>query len=558
MNHTIRWLWHITGRKKGYVLVLTLIQGASGGLGVLYALLLRNIVDSAAGHDSGAFWHHVALIVALVVLQIGLSAIVRWLKELAKSDVENRFKQRLTDNILRKEYSAVSATHTAEWLNRLTSDTTVVADGIVEILPGLTGTIVRLVSAVIMVIALDGMFAVILVPSGVLVCVLTYAFRGVLKRLHKNIQESDGRLRVFLQEHIGSLMMIKSFVAEEQTSREAAQAMNDHKAARMRRNRFSNVANIGFAAAMEGMYLLGVVYCAYGILSGTVTYGTLTAIMQLIGQIQGPFVNISGYLPRFYAMTASAERLMEIEAFADDAQARDADAVYDYYLESFTALGLRKAGFTYESGDGAPVVLDGVSVEIRKGEYVAFTGHSGCGKSTVLKLLMCMYPLRSGERYITGAEGETPLDASWRRLFAYVPQGNALMNGTIRDIVSFADPDAARDEYRLRRALEISCADEFVDDLDAVLGERGSGLSEGQTQRLAIARAVFSDCPVLLLDESTSALDELTEQRLLQNLRAMTDKTVVIVTHRKAALKICDRVLRFTETCVEDVTGQNG
>ena len=554
----MRWLWRVTGRKKGYVLALTLVQAVSGGLGVLYALLLRNIVDSAVGRDSGAFRHNVVLIIGLVILQISLSAIVRWLQELAKADIENRFKQRLTDNILRKEYAAVSATHTAEWLNRLTNDTTVAANGIVEILPGLTGTVVRLVSAVVMVIALDGMFAAILVPGGVALCVLAYAFRKVLKRLHKGIQESDGRLRVFLQEHIGSLMMIKSFVAEAQTARAAAQAMDGHKAARMRRNRFSNVANIGFAAAMQGMYLLGVVYCAYGILRGTVTYGTLTAIMQLIGQIQGPFFSISGYLPRFYAMTASAERLMEIEAFADDAAARDADAVYEYYLDSFTTLGLRDACFTYESGDAAPVVLDGVSVEIRKGEYVAFTGHSGCGKSTVLKLLMCMYPLDSGARYIRGAAGEIPLDASWRRLFAYVPQGNALMNSTIREVVSFADPDAAHDEYRLRRALEISCADEFVDDLDAVLGERGSGLSEGQMQRLAIARAVFSDCPVLLLDESTSALDELTEQRLLQNLRAMTDMTVVIVTHRKAALGICDRVLRFTETGVEDGSEQNG
>ena len=552
MDSAVQWLWRVTGRKKGYVLALTLIQGVSGGLGVLYALLLRNIVDNAVGRDSGAFWHNVVLIIELVVLQISLSAIVRWLQELAKANIENCFKRRLTDNILRKEYGVVSATHTAEWLNRLTNDSAVVAGGIVEILPGLTGTIVRLVSAVAMVIALDRMFAVITVPGGIALCVMTYAFRGVLKRLQKNIQESDGLLRVFLQEHIGSLMMIKAFVAEEQTGKAAARAMNDHKKARMRRNRFSNVANVGFAAAIQGMYLLGVVYCAHGIMSGTVTYGTLTAIMQLIGQIQGPFYSISGYLPRFYAMTASAERLMEIETFADDGTARSADEVYEFYLDGLSALGLRDASFTYESDDAAPVVLDGVSVEIRKGEYVAFAGHSGCGKSTVLKLLMCMYPLDRGERYIAGSEGEIALDASWRRLFAYVPQGNALMNGTIREVVSFADPDAAHDEHRLRRALEIACADDFVEDLDTVLGERGSGLSEGQTQRLAIARAVFADCPVLLLDESTSALDEATERRLLHNLRDLTDKTVVIVTHRRAVLSICDRVLHFTETGVEE------
>ena len=360
-----------------------------------------------------------------------------------------------------------------------------------------------------------------------------------------------------MQEHIGSLMTIKSFAAEKQTSRTAKEAMEAHKAARMRRNRFSNVAGIGFSAAMQGMYLLGVVYCAHGIMSGTATYGTLTAIMQLIGQIQGPFVSISGYLPRFSATTASAERLMEIEAFADDEAVRLANEVRRYYRDDFSALGLRNVCFTYESDDAAPVVLDGVSVEIRKGEYVAFTGHSGCGKSTVLKLLMCMYPPDGGERYLTGAAGETPLDGSWRRLFAYVPQGNALMNGTIRDMVCFAEPAASRDEARIRRALEIACADEFVSDPDQVLGERGSGLSEGQMQRLAVARAVFADCPILLLDESTSALDDATERRLLKNLRSLTDKTVVIVTHRRAALDICSRVLRFTEAGVEDVTEHN-
>ena len=164
---------------------------------------------------------------------------------------------------------------------------------------------------------------------------------------------------------------------------------------------------------------------------------------------------------------------------------------------------------------------------------------------------MCLYPADAGELLLD----DRPLTARDRLLFGYVPQGNALMNGTIREIVSFADPAAARDEERLQNALRIACADEFVQDPDALLGERGSGLSEGQTQRIAIARAIFAGSPVLLLDEATGALDEDTERRLLENLRRLTDKTVIIVTHRKAVLEYCDRVLRFTGNGVMESAG---
>lgn len=197
-------------------------------------------------------------------------------------------------------------------------------------------------------------------------------------------------------------------------------------------------------------------------------------------------------------------------------------------------------------------MLENISLEIQKGEYVAFTGHSGCGKSTALKLLMSIYRLDSGKRLLVEKDGSSqPLDSRWHRLFAYVPQGNQLMSGTIRDIVSFADKSQSGDEEKIAQALKIACADEFVGELesgiDTLLGERGTGLSEGQMQRIAIARAIFSESPVLLLDEATSALDSQTEKQLLENLRSMTDKTVVIVTHRPAALEICDRVLNFSE-----------
>ena len=546
-ERSLSWLWRVTGAAKGRILALTLLQGLGGVIGVAYALLFRAIVDSAVAQDAAAFWHSVGRTVGLVLVQLLVSALTRWLHELAKADIENRFKQRLVDKILQKDLASVSATHTAEWLNRLSSDSAVVAGGTVEILPGLVGTVIRMGSALGLILALEPTLGWLLIPGGLAMAVFSYLLRNRLKRLHKEIRTRDGLLRVLLQERLSNLLLIKAFSAEGQTAEAAAGAMAEHKAARLRRNRFSNLASAGLGAATQGMYLLGMVFCAHGILTGRISYGTLTAIMELVGQLHRPFTNLSGFLPRWYAMTASAERLMEIETYPDDGQAADWETMRRYYAQEFQVLGLRNASFSYPSSGDAEgtAVLDGLSLELRKGETVAFTGPSGCGKSTVLKLLMCMYPLDGGERFLDAQ----PLSAAHRRLFAYVPQGNALMNGSIRDAVCFA---AAPDDARLERALTLACADEFVDDVERELGERGAGLSEGQMQRLAIARAIYTEAPILLLDEATSALDAATEQKLLDNLRSLTDKTVVIVTHRQAALSICDRVLNFTEKGVEE------
>lgn len=531
---------------------------------VFYALLLRGLIDGAVAHDSKKMLTFCVLFAALVAGQIALRAVLRFLEEYAKATYENAFKSRLFAGLLTHNYGAVTATHSGEWMNRLTSDTVVVSEGLATIVPGVAGMITKMAGALVVILIMEPRFAYILVPGGILLVLLTYIFRKQLKKLHKQMQEKDGFVRIFLQEHLGSLMIVKAFGKEADSLTEAESHMSEHKKARMRKNHFSNVCNIGFGAVMNGAYVFGAVYGAFGIYNGTMTYGTFMAMLQLISQIQNPFANITGYLPKYFAMLASAERLMEIEAYAKDKSYGQKN--YDNTIDNNGAkysgsidksrksrhspdnstFGLSHVDFTYlppvitEGDTIMPIVLKDYSLMIRKGEFVAFTGPSGCGKSTVLKLMMGLYTVDAGEVY--GCD---------RAMFAYVPQGNQLMSGSIRDIITFSDKNRTGDEAGIHRALQIACADGFIAELeqgiDTLLGERGLGLSEGQMQRLAIARAIYSARPVLLLDEATSALDAGTEEAVLENLRSMTDKTVIIVTHRPAALKLCDRQIAFGE-----------
>ena len=534
---TLQYLKDVTGNKKLYFLILMIVQILQGISGVCFALLLKSVIDSAVIHDGRLLVQNILLFMGLIVLQMIFSALLRYYNELSKATFENNCKARLFEQLLHRDYSSISSIHSAEWMNRLTSDTVVVSSGLTEIVPGLAGMAAKMLGALSMIILMEPRFVFVIGIGGVLMVLLTTIFRKKLKAYHKIVREKDGKVRIFLQEHLHSLMIIKVFTTEKHTYNESLKTMEEHKQARIKKTRFSNVCNVGFSFMMNGAYVLGAIYSVIGIYRGTVSYGTLMALLQLISQIQAPFANITIYIPKYHAMIASSERLLEIEKSCMDIEENNG-------IKDFESISLEHIDFSYEKS--REVILKDFNFHLEKGECIGFTGPSGCGKSTVLKVLLSLYPITSGTKTILCDGKSELLTSGYRHLFSYVPQGNQLMSGTIRDVVTFSN---ANNEEKIWEALEIACASDFVrklpDGLDTKLKEQGSGISEGQMQRLAIARAIYSNRPILLLDEATSALDVKTEKQVLSNLKAMKDMTVIIVTHRLEALSICSREVQF-------------
>lgn len=597
---TLTWLKKVTKKYRSFVVLLTVFEIIVSGLGICYALVLKQMVDRAAVKDSHGFVIGMIGFGMLVLGQLIIRIITRQILEYTRSSMENTLKQILFHSILIKDYGSVSLKHSEEWMNRLTSDTVVCADDMTDILPGFFGMMIRLVGALVLILYLQPGLAVIMIPGGILFVIITVVLRRPLKRFHKDVQEKDGKVRMYLQERISSMLVVRVFGVENIAVEQGADTMEVHKDSRMRKAWISNICNSGFSLAVNGMYLLGIGFCGYGIIHGNVTFGTLTAMIQLIGQLQSPLAGLGGYVPRYYTMIASAERLMEVEQYkdADESVLCSADEVQKLYEEQIREITFRRVSFRYpeEADTDSPTVREGdvvaansadtdiaehkrdvlqdVSFSIAKDDYVVVTGASGCGKSTMLKLLMGIYRPQTGTITVILNDGTSIAIENMKRLFAYVPQGNFLMGGSVRDVITFgkskdgtadclktdnADGDHAdRNDMdldeKLERAVHLACAD-FVYDLpmqlDTILGEKGAGLSEGQMQRIAIARALYADRPVLILDESTSALDQQTERKLLDNLKQLTDKTVLFVSHRLQALEICSKQLHFEEGMVQ-------
>ncbi len=545
---TLSWICRIAGRTKAGVLALCIVRITQGVCGVLYAYCLKCVVDHAADGHRTDFISALILFLGLILISLLLGALGRHLQEKTRCTLERVFRVHSFTQLLGREYASVAGVHSGQWMNRITSDTQVISGAVSSLLPEISGTVVKLLSALAALILMLPAAAAILLPCGFVMLLLSWSLRGKLKRLHAEAQQADGKARSFMQERLMGLLVLRTFGREKYAAREADALSDSLMNTRMRRAVFSNLTGTAVSAALMGAQFVGVTLCGWGILSGSMSYGSMSAVLYLVNMLETPFARLSGYLSQYYAMLASAERLMDIEALPEDdcSMTMTSEAARRFYREQLAALSLQGVFFRYPGGDP---VLENCSFTVKKEQFAAFTGPSGVGKSTAMKLLLSLYRPNKGEIAAVLQDGTRhPLSAEHRSLFAYVPQGNLLLSGTVRDAVTFAAEGEVTDSD-IARALTIACADEFVsalpDGLNTPLGEGGSGLSEGQQQRLSIARAILSGRPVLLLDEATSALDAATEEKLLRNLRSMKDRTVIIITHRAAVLEVCDTEIRF-------------
>lgn len=540
----IKWIVKTCKSQMPTLIFLIIVNIIHGVTSVAFANFSKNVIDGATiHHDMNYIVKFALALLGVVLLQMTLSITRSCVSERCKGRLDIIIKRHLLDVIMKKDYSKVTSYHTGELQNRMFNDVNIVTEGFTRILPQSIFFFTKLISSLIYLVIIDKVFALVFLAGGCVIFLITRLFRKRLKILHKKVQETEGKTRSFIQEIVSNLLVVKAFSVEDKIQSQTDVLQENNFDAKIKRRNFSIFANTGLNTVFSVGTVFAVAFGAWRLLNGLMTYGMVTAMLQLVNQVQTPFASLSGVMPQYFSMIASAERLIEIDNIEDEIHVNSSPIDVKDVYDKLISVNFKDLSFKYDRD----IIFDNTAFSFNKGDFVAIMGISGIGKSTLLKLLLGVFNAQSGEIYIKTSDGSIPVDKNTRRLFSYVPQGNMVLSGTIRENLTFINDNAADDE--IENAIRVSCAkqfiDEFPDGLETVIGEKGLGLSEGQIQRLAIARSLLSKSPILLLDEATSALDENTEKQFLKNLKALDNVTCIIVSHKKAALEICNKNIQI-------------
>ena len=534
-----RWLWSHSVGARGAILVNILLGSLTVGLNLLFIFLCKRLVDIATGVEAGSLGPYTVFVLSVVVLRLAVSTINVRVENLTNSKMNFIIRKGLYSNLLYAEWLGKEKRHTGDTVNRLESDVSTVTNVIVSDFPQIFTTLVQLVAAIVFLCTMEWRLAALLVLITPLFILFSRIFVRRLREMTRGIRETESEVQSHLQESLQHRMVIQS-MENEGRMEDRLDDLQDREYGQIKeRTRFNVIARSMVGAAFSFGYIAAFLWGVYGISKGTLTYGVMTAFLQLVGQVQRPLVNLTRQIPSLIYSSTSIDRLMEME---DAPKVVAGDPV-----RLAGPAGIRVENLDYRYPDGKRMILKDLTFDFPPLSRTAIVGETGVGKSTLIRLMLALLKPVGGRVVLYDKAQEVSASAATRCNLVYVPQGNTLFSGSVRENLRMGNPDATEDE--MKAALETAVAD-FVfslpDGLDTRCGEGGSGLSEGQSQRIAIARGLLRPGSILLLDEFSSSLDPETEQKLMDNLtKKAAGKTMIFITHRERIAQLCERTCRI-------------
>ena len=533
----LQWLW-VAWKGNRFQAIL---NASIGLLEVVVSLsavwAIQNAIDIAAGVKPGSIYWGVGIMAIITLANFALSISSVWVKNILGVKALNRMQQRILDRILRSEWHSKEKRHSGDVINRLSVDVNNVINFLTEILPSSVSTLTLFLGAFIYLYMLDKLLSIILVIMIPVVALLSRLYMNKMRDLSKDVRASDSKIQSVLTETVQNRMLIKIMESDDAMIDKLENTQVEYRQNVVRRTWFSVIANFILNFGFSLGYLIAFLWGAIRLSNHTLTFGGMTAFLQLVNRVQYPARNLTKLIPEFVYVFTSAERLMELE---DNPMEEQGSPVY---VKGPCGVKLEDVSFSYEDGTK---VIDDLSFDFKPGSCTAILGETGAGKTTLVRMILALMKPQDGKVLIYNKREEKPLSPLMRCNFVYVPQGNTMLSGTIRDNLLLGKLNATDEE--LEEALKTSCADFVLDlpeGLDTICSESGGGLSEGQAQRIAIARALLRDRSIMLFDEATSALDPETERKLLKNILEKHDKTVIFITHRPAVIDYCNQTLKI-------------
>lgn len=536
----INYLWQLSAGQRLRILFSCMIGILHVSLTLGFIYTSKIVIDISSGAQEGDLWVWGSYMVVLLFLQIICGGIDTWISTRISIESGNALRHRLFSRLLQSRWNELERFHTGDIVNRIEQDTTAIVELLTSSIPTVLVASIQLLAAFLFFCSLDSSLPWILVALVPVFFIASRFYTRKMKRYTTEVRRSDSNVQSIIQESLQHRTVIKTL---EQSNHhiEKLDSLQDRLCEQVyTRTRFSISTRLLASLAFSGGYLIVFLWGAVRMSIGEITFGSMTAFLQLVGKIQQPAVGLSRLLPSFINALTAIERLQELENLPHEELKER--ILFDHTPD----LILRNVTFSYTTTE-SKTVLKHFSATFPAGSSTAILGETGAGKTTLIRLLLALAQPQEGEILLKDKRKTIPVSINTRSNFIYVPQGNSLFSGTIRDNLLMGNPQAT--ETELKQVL-LTAAAEFVFDfpkgIDSTINESGGGLSEGQAQRIAIARALLRPGSILLFDESTSALDTDTEKRLLINLKRMhVGKTFIFITHHKALANACQQTYQI-------------